>query len=162
MIPINDNEKNAVIAVELEGAKWLYAPESDSPRRFLVMPGELVLTSERCDDFPFQPCADMEVPIAWEWCCGVPNYCTDKDAANRAALKLPEGNMASSNPSDYPRWTFVWHLCRLAQGVKLFDNGEFVGNDDSLFALATASPAAVTDALLLTLGYHVNMEMSLA
>lgn len=160
MIPTNNNEKNAVIAEELEGAKWLYDPETDKPRRFLVMPDEKVITDERCADSMFVPCKDMELPICWEWCSGVPNYCEDANTCRRAALMLCDGNQASSNPADYPKWMFVSHLCRVI-GIKLFDNGAFVGNHDSLFALATASPQHVADALLLTLGYSVNMELGL-
>jgi hypothetical protein len=156
MIPITNREKNTVIAQELEGAKWMYDTEASVPRRSLQMPSDMKVLA----DSQFVPCDDMEMAIDWDMCDGVPDYCTDKDEANRAILKMPEGNPASSNPADYPRWMFVSHLCGVI-GINLFENGAYYCNYYSLFALATASPQHVTDALLLTLGYAVNMELNL-
>jgi hypothetical protein len=80
----------------------------------------------------------------------IPDYFYDLNAINEAILKLPEGNMASSNPAHYPHWMFWTHLCKIL-GIRLFNNGTFVGSPDDLFKLTTATATQRAEALLQTI-----------
>jgi hypothetical protein len=77
----------------------------------------------------------------------LPNYFEDEKTINRVIRKLSEGRMASSNPADYPRWTFITNLCK-ELNLRLFDNGQFIGSHEDLWTLVASKPNAKAKAIV--------------
>lgn len=85
---------------------------------------------------------------------GLPDYPSDLNAICEAIKSLPPDRPHSSNPNDYPTWMFNSHLCKVL-GIQLFENGHFVGNQDSLFKFVNATARDRAIAFLKTIGkYH--------
>lgn len=78
-------------------------------------------------------------------------YLEDRDAIMKLVALLPEGNMVSSNPSAFPRWTFSRHLLRI-MNLQLCDNGTSIPAPvDIGWTLIQATPEQIAEALLKTI-----------
>lgn len=127
------SDSEIIIAVaKLDGWEWYYIERTQNLFQLKNPNGQCVAADE-------DPSTTVNTFVHL-----LPKYTTSRDAIIPVIEKL---GMASSDPSDYPRWQFTGYLAE-EMGLQFWKNGSFVGGPDFGWEILMATPRQLSIALL--------------